>query len=169
MANSTFPIKLGRGGSSNARVLNALRSGRIPYAASWPYWWECRVQAGDFTGQADGDQTLDLNTLFPAKAFPSNVKRLAAYVRVDTGISGGSISDADIELGHAGDLDALLTVSPAFTTNTGLIRTPAAAEYAPRVEASFAPTLRVLTTGDNTNAITAMDLTVFIRVAPLPA
>jgi hypothetical protein len=169
MANATFPIPLGRDGSSNARVLNALRSARIPYAASWPYWYQCRVQVGDFTGEADGDQTLDLNTLFPANAFPANVKRLCPYVLVGTGIGGGTISAADIEVGDAGDPNGLVIASSAFTGVAGLICTPAAAEYRPRTEATFAPTLRILTTGGNTNAITAMDLTVVIRFAPLPA
>lgn len=169
MANATFSIPLGRNGSSNARVLNALRSGRIPYAASWPYWHVFTVLAGDFTGEADGDQLLDLNTLYPLNAFPANVKRLGTYVLIGEGISGGSISDADIEVGDAADPNGLLTVTPAFTGNEGLFATPAAAEYAPRIEPAFAPTLRVLTTGGNTNAITAMEINVVIRFAPLPA
>lgn len=170
MANSTFPIPLGRKGSSNARVLNALRSGRIPYAIGHRYWWECRVQAGDFTGVAGGDQTLDLNVLYPANAFPANVKRLSgAHIRVARGIAGGTITDADLELGDADDPNGLLTVTPAFEGDEGIVATPGAAEYAARPETDFAPTLRIQTTGGNTNAIDEMDVTVFIPFTPLPA
>jgi hypothetical protein len=170
MANSKFPIPLGRAGTSNARVLNALRSGRIPYAIGHRYWWECRVRAGDFAGAAATAQTLDLNVLYPANAFPADVKRLAgSYIRIDRGISGGSITDADLELGRSGDTDALLTVTPAFTGDEGTFATPAAAEYASRPAPAFAPTLRILTTGGNTNAIEEMDVTVFVPFTPLPA
>jgi hypothetical protein len=170
MANSVFPIKIGRRGTSNARILNALRSGRIPYAAGWRYWHDFRVQVGDFVGEGDTDQTIDLNVLYPTRAFPANVLRLSgAYVEITTGISGGSISDADLEVGDAGDPNGLLTITPAFTTNTGFFTTPAAAEYAARIETGFAPTLRVITTGGNASAITAMDVTVWIPFMPLPA
>ena len=174
MANSTFPITISTKapGTSNAKILNAIRSGRVPYTMGNRYWWKCRVQAGDFTGEADGDQTLDLNVLYPTGAFPANVLRLpGTFVRIDTGIGGGTITDADIEVGDAGDPNGLLTVTPAFEgTDEGLFSTPAAAENDDgRVETAFAPTLRILTTGDETDDIDAMDVTVFIPFMPLPA
>lgn len=170
MANSTFPIRLGPKGTSNARVLNALRSGRIPYAAGWRYWHHFRVQAGDFTGDADTDQTLDLNVLYPANAFPANVLRLSgAYLRIDTGFSGGAVTDVDFEVGDAGDPNGLLTITPGFTGDEGLFTTPAAAEYAARIETAFAPTLRVVTTTANVSELDTGDVSVFIPFMPLPA
>jgi hypothetical protein len=152
-------IKIGGRGRSNARVLQAERSGRIPYAIGRLYWWVCRLRLQDFTPDAATAQTIDLNTLASTRlTFPTDVIRELAYVVPTTAWAGGAVSAMDGLLGDTNDPNGLVTMPDLFTASTDLdqmVASPSAAEYAPRPEAAFAPLVTLNSTGANLDALTA--------------
>lgn len=162
----SFPIKIGGRGRSNARVLQAERSGRIPYAIGRLYWWQTIVAVGGFTGEADGVQEINLNTLAATRiTFPTNVWREVGIIRPLTAFSGGTVNAATAELGDTNDPNGLVLASDIFTGSSLLgldVTSPTAAEFLPRHEAAFVPALTIRTTAGNTNALTAGRLAVII-------
>ncbi|MCA9656360.1 MAG: hypothetical protein KC501_41020 [Myxococcales bacterium] len=175
-----YPLRLGPRGSSNGRVLRAVRSGRVPYTLQVKHLYECRIRfgAGDFTPAAATSQVIDLNSIRFFPPFPQQVRATDPVIRrlpgtyafVKTGIAGTGITDADIEVGDSVDPNGLLTVSPAYDGDEGLVAaTPAAAENAAREETDFAPTLRVaLTGGGLMTAINQGEIYVYIPFEPIP-
>lgn len=154
-----FPIKIGGRGRSNGRVVQAERSGRIPYAVGRLYWWQCYLRVGGFTGESDGIQEIALNDLASTRlTFPTNVWREVAYLKPVTAFSGGNVNACTAELGDANDPNGLVTAIDVFTGSSLLgieTATAAAAEFAPRTEAAFVPTVTIRTTNGNTEDLTA--------------
>ena len=126
-----YPLRLGPRGSSNGRVHRAVRSGRVPYTLQVKHLYECRIRfgAGDFTPAAATSQVIDLNSIRFFPPFPQQVRATDPVIRrlpgtyafVKTGIAGTGITDADIEVGDSVDPNGLLTVSPAYDGDEGLV------------------------------------------------
>ncbi|MEM9462125.1 MAG: hypothetical protein AAGF11_48665 [Myxococcota bacterium] len=166
-----YPVKLGHRGSSNGRVLRALRSGRIAYTVAFRHYFQCRVRfgAGDFTPEAANTQTIPLSEIPLYPTFPGPVRRLrGTYAYLRTGLAGPGLGSANIEVGDAADLNGLLTASPVLPANEGLILpTSGAAENEPRIEADFQPTLR-LVLDINVAALTGGEVWIYIPFEPIP-
>lgn len=167
-----FPIPIQPRGASNRSVLEGLKSRRISYPVGFRFWARFRVRFAndEFTPDADTDQELALNTLYPYDAFPESVRRLpGTFIRLQTPISGTGITAATLEVGDTGDTDGLFTATSAFGGVARVLdSTPAAAENAPAFESAFLPTLRVRTTGGNVAAIEAGEAIVCIPFRKLP-
>jgi hypothetical protein len=165
-----FPILITPDGRSNARVLNAQKSGRIRQPAGLMHWFVQRVRIGDFVGAGATAQTITLATTYPRLSFPPNVMRHEAFIELRQTFSGGAVSACTVEVGDAGDTDGLLTATNVFTgQDLGLKFTVSAAEYLPRPEAEFSPVVRILTTSANVSALTQGVLDVHILFSPLVA
>lgn len=173
MPTIRYPIVLGQRGTSNARIIAAIKSGRIGYTWAGRHLHVVRVRFGrnDFTPAAATSQSIALNDIAGFPPFPQNtVRRLAGtYAWVETGIAGTGITVANITIGDAGAADGLLTSSSALPAAEGLVPpTPGAAENAARPETAFAPVLRVSLTGGNMTALTAGVVWTVIPFMPIP-
>lgn len=166
-----YPVKITRRGSSNGRVLNALRSGRIGYTIAFRHYFERRVRFGvnDFTPAAATSQTINLHEIAGGLPFPENVRRLpGTFAYVPTGLVGTSVTVANIEIGDAEDPNGLLTASSVLPAAEGYVAsTLSAAENATRREAAFVPTLRVVL-DQNMTALTGGEIWVYIPWEPIP-
>lgn len=171
MANSAFALRIGARNGSNAGVVRALKSNRIPHAFTGPFTWYTRfaiTSAG--TLSAATSQEFDLHTYAPYNLFPANVVRRVPFLYLATPFSGGAVSAATVELGDANDPNGLHTAVNVWTgATTGyLANTVSAAEYAPRFEAAFIPSITLRTTSANVSALTAGVLWVGIKFEPVP-
>lgn len=161
-----FPIKLGSHNGGNSRIIRGLSNGIIKDAFAGTWWWVQQLDIGDFTGDADGAQALVFSTVFPNNPFPTNVVRKQPLVYVRTPLSGGAVNACTIEFGDANDPNGLLTSTSVFTGASGFLQTTAAAEFAPRFEAAFSPTVDIATTNGNISALTAGSLVFMIAFTP---
>lgn len=165
MANRTLLPFKHTGRKTNADVMRWIEHGaKDPLCVRGV--WTCRVVVGQFTGDGDTDQTLDLHAYDPYNLFPADVWLEPGHSIVPvTAFAGGAISAFTAEVGDAGDTDGLVTASSVFTgvTLNDPIVTPSAAQYALRYEANYVPVLRMLSTDGNISAATAGELEVRIR------
>lgn len=171
MANSTFPIRIGAKNGSNGGVVRSLKSNRIPHAFAPRFWWYQKFDitlAG--TLDADGIQEFDMHTYNANNLFPANVIRSTPLLYLAEVCAGGTIAAATIEMGDAGDPNGLHTAVDVFTGATlgYLANTVLAAEYAPRFEAAFIPSITLRTTTGNINAATTFELWTMIGFNPVP-
>jgi hypothetical protein len=162
-----FPIKLGKFAGGNPALMRALKNGVVKHPYLPLFVWTQRIQIGDFTGDADGDQTLTMSSLYPRNPFPTDVEVDGAYVRRETNFTGGAVSACTFQAGDAGDTDALVTATSVFTGAGTHFSTSGAAEFARHLESAFSPVGRILTTNGNVNALTAGSLLLCIRFRPL--
>lgn len=159
-----FPIVIAAHGRSNARVLQAERSGRIPYATARLYCWQHTFRLSQITPAGATSQAIDLNAIARV-AFPPRVRRELAIIKPLTAFAGGNVSAITAELGDTDDPNGLVTAIDVFTGSSLLgveTDTSGAAQYAPRIEAAFAPLLTLRTTNDNVSALTTGTLAVEI-------
>jgi hypothetical protein len=163
MANSQYCIKITPRGSSNREAIAKLKNGTLAYPIGWVHWHRVEFRYNDLALNAATSQEIDLNVLYPAKAFPANVQRLpGAFIRVKTPISGGSINSATAALGDTGDPDGIFTATGVFTGVAEVSpSTPGAAENAARTETAYAPTL-TLVASHNLSTATAGFLVILI-------
>jgi roadblock/LC7 domain-containing protein len=168
-------IRFGHRGS-DAEVLRAIETNKIPHAMRLRHWYRQVVTVGDFVGEGDTDQTLTLNALYPRNTFPTDVDLLEGACIVNRTLPvGTSLTAATLRLGGvfaAGtDDDGLLTVSNWLGSGAAVgdvLNTPSAANYANRYEAAFSPQVRMVATGANWSAATAGAFEVFIPWTPRP-
>ncbi len=175
MANSTYPVPIGRAGTgSSKRLMDAHEKGTIPYSISDLEDWRCEFDillAGAL--DADTDQEFDLHTYLgsnPTKGvlFPANVVR-ESPCKVFIEVQAAGPTTVTAEVGDTGLTTALLTASNVHTgVGTYVASTPAAGQYARRIETDFIPTLRLRSSGGNISAITALRLTILIPFRKLP-
>ncbi len=168
-----FPVAISKYGGTNQRVLRALKSGRIPYTMGMVYHWMLRLKVGDWTGEADGSQTFDLNTLattLKRPTFPADVEILdGTKCYLVTAFAGGTVNACTVTLGDAGAANGLLTSTSVFTGQAlGWKQTTAATEFRQHYEAAFVPQIVLATTNGNTNALTAGELWVDIPFTKSP-
>ena len=162
--------------SSNAEVLRAIQSNLIPHAMRLRHWYRQVVTVGDFDGDADTDQVLTLNTLYPKNTFPEDVDLLEGASIVNRTLPvGTSLTAASLRLGGVFDAgtddDGLVTVSNWLGSGAAVgdvLNTPSAANYANRYESAFSPQVRIVFTGANLSAATAGAFEVFIPWTPRP-
>jgi len=158
--------------SSNAEVLRAIETNKIPHAMRLRHWYRQVVEVGDFVGEGDTDQLLTLNTLYPKNTFPTDVDLLEGACIVNRTLPvGASLTAATLRLGDANDDDGLMTVSNWLGSGAAVgdvLNTPGAAEYANRYEAAYSPQVRIVFTGANLSAATAGAFEVFIPWTPRP-
>lgn len=169
MANSRYPVPVGAKNGGNGANLRGLRAG---FGWAWgpsQWWYEIFDITRAGTLAAATSQAFDMHTYNPNNLFPANVMREAAVFRVLTNFTGGLISAVTAEGGDAGDPNGLIDAQSVFATAGTVIGTPAAAEYLPRPEASFIPTLTLRTTGANVSAHTGGRLLYGILFRPLVA
>lgn len=169
MANSPYPVIIGTNGS-NPSVMRALESGSGPsHPLQPPHYWNARIRWDDtgITWPAALTHTITLNTLFPNRAFISQVLRKHPYIHVAELFAGTGITSVTVTVGDAGDADGLLT-STAVHSSTGRFETSGAAQYSNRIEEAFEPTITFTAVGANLNLLTAGQLVVFIGYHPLP-
>lgn len=166
-----FPVRFGHRGSAR-EVLRALQAGLIKDAFRPRLEYRCLVSVGDFVGEGDTDQLLTLNTLFPKNTFPIEADLLEGTTVENVVLPvGTSITAVTIRVGDANDDDGLLTVSNLLGSGAAvgnILNTPAAAEYANHYEPAFSPQVRLVTTGGNLSALTAISFEVVIPYAPRP-
>lgn len=170
MANSDFPLVIGARNGSNGAAMRALKTGRVPHAFAGPFWWYQKfdiTRAG--TLDADGVQEFDLHTYNANNLFPANVIRGVPMIYLAEVFAGGTVNACTVEMGDANDPNGLHTAVNVFTGATlgYLANTVSAAEYAPRLEASFIPTITIRTTAGNISALTTGELWVGIKFAPV--
>jgi hypothetical protein len=170
VANSTFPFRIGTRNGSNAGVVRGLSHNRIPHAFVGPYIW---YQKFDITlaGTLDGDgaQEFDMHTYNPANLFPANVQRGVPMIYLSEVFAGGAVDAATVEMGDANDPNGLHTAVNVWTGATlgYFANTVSAAEYAPRFEAAFIPSITIRTTSGFVNALTTGFLWVGIKFSPV--
>lgn len=167
MPNTIFPVKITDRGASNREVIEALKTGRIGYAPGSLYWYKQRIRfaAGEFTPAAATSQELDLGTLYPARAIPSDVHRVAGmFFRVEVPISGTGITAATVEGGDfGGTTDNYFTATSCFGGSARILHsTPAAAGNPAAGAAALAPGVTIRLTGANMTAISAGQLVAYI-------
>lgn len=167
---AAFPLPVLHVGQG-ADMLNLIRSGQVrhPFIPGAGFLWRCPVGHADLT-EADGSQTLALNTLQSSDPFPVDVIRGQAFMVLGEVFAGGTISDATAILGDAADDNGLVAITEGliFTGDPlGVLQSPAAAEFSHRVEPAFSPQLIIATTGGNVVAATTGLLTVCIMYSPL--
>jgi hypothetical protein len=163
---ATFPIKLGQRNGGNSRVLRGLQSGIFKDAFVGDWVWQVNLVPTSITLEGDTSQAFDLNTIFASNPFPTNVVRKQPLIRVVTPIVGaGPITAAVAILGDTNDDNGLVESQSVFAAGT--LQSVAAAEFAPRFEAAFAPLLTIGTTGGNLSGITAMSIFVQIHFSPV--
>ena len=179
---------------ANATVLRALRGfdktqvavQELQYAANKSndsfaklHWWRKEVRIGDFTAAAAVTQEIDLHDDLTTAAqdrkgqsglFPANViLPFGAYLRRITDFSGGAVAPATASIGDTGDDNGFLTATNIFTgAGAGFVMTSGAAQFAARPEAALIPTLALITTVANIDALTAGALEVAIPYYLLP-
>lgn len=177
MANSTFYPRVGARNGSNAGLIRAMKSNRIPFAWCDPMCWYIKFDitlAG--TLEAATAQEFDLHTYLGSNPsapgsgclFPANVRRTGTMLYVREVFAGGSISACTLEFGDAGDPNGLHTAVDVFTGSATGYRanTTAAAEYAPRFEAAFIPSLTIRTTTANVASLTTGEVWIGIKFEP---
>lgn len=166
-----FPVKFGHRGSAR-ELFRALLHGLIPWAWRPRFWYRQVVTIDDFTPEGDTDQLLTLNTLFPRNTFPTDVDLLEGTTVENIVLPAGTgITALTIRVGDAGDDDGLLTVSNLLGSGAAegdILNTPGAAQYANRYESAFSPQVRLVSTGGNLSALTAISFEVCIPWTPRP-
>lgn len=160
--------KAGRHHRENGRMLNLIRSGRMKHIMTGIFFYRQRITLADFTPDADADQTLNLNALFPNNVFPSNVWRLPGTVYVHTGGGGGGVTALAASLGIQTATSEIMTSQSVFTGVSGFVFAPTATAYQMQVETALAPTVRLQTSGGSIDDLTALDIEVVIPFIPLP-
>lgn len=170
MANVNFAKWVRMKGRSANPIIHRLRTqGKFPWLERPPFVWECEVAVGDFVGEGDTSQVLDLDALYPKFPFIDEVwLEPGAHIVPLVAFSGGTVNACTVILGDVGDDNGLVTASSVFTGVTigAPIATPAAAQYALRSEAGFLPILTIVTTAGNVSALTAGRLLVRIPFTP---
>lgn len=165
------PFRFGHRGSAGD-VVRALEQGRTTHAFRPRLTYRCLVTVDDFVGEGDTDQLLTLNTLFPKNAFPVDVDILEGTTVENVVLPvGTSITAVTIRVGDAADDDELLTVSNLLGSGAAvgdILDTPSAALYRNHYEAAFSPQVRLVTTGGNLSALTAISFEVMIPWTPRP-
>lgn len=150
-------------------------------AVGWApgHWWlwsaDCKIKLvagvphiGAVALTAALSQEIDLNVAFPQNTFPTNVLMDGCYIVRVTDFAGGTISAYSAEVGDTGDPNGLLTSTSVFTgVGAGYTETPAAAQFAKRLETAFVPTLTLTSVTANLDATTAGQLKVVIPIQPL--
>jgi hypothetical protein len=179
MANSTYPIPIGRAATgSSSRLLNAHQRGWIPHTIALLEEWRCDFDI-TLAGALDNDtaQTFDLHTYLtsnPKKGIlvPANIVRCSP-VKVWVEQEAAGATTTTIQVGHSdgsADTDAFLTASNVHNSGDGvwLPSTPSAAEYSRRIWAAGVPTITLTTTVENVDDITAFRCTILIPFIKLP-
>jgi hypothetical protein len=176
MANSTFPMRIGGRNGSNSGLIRALKGNRIPHAFCGTFVWYVKFDillAG--TLDADGVQEFDLHTYIGSNPsqphsglFPANVRRCGTMLYIREVFAGGTNSACTLEFGDAGDPNGLHTAVDVWTGSATGYRdnTTAAAEYAPRFEAAFIPSLTLRTTTSTIAALTTGECWIGIKFQP---
>lgn len=172
MANP-YPIGPGKAAVAHTKI----GGGAVGWAPGFGWVWSVDVQIKIVAGAAyigavaltsATSQEIDLNTAFPANAFPANALVMGCYIKRITDFSGGSVSALTVQVGDTGDPNGLLTATSVFTgVGAGYTATTGAAEYAPHPEAAFLPTLTLTSTSDDVDALTAGRLKICIPFQPL--
>lgn len=158
MANVSFSKWVHmKGRAANARIHQLRTQGKFPWIERPPFMWECEVAVGDFVGEGDGSQDLDLDALYGSR-FPFIDEvwlEPGAHVVPLVAFAGGAVNAVTFQLGDVGDRDGLVTSSNIYTGVTigAPIYTPSAAEYALRPESGFLPTFRIVTTNGFVSAL----------------
>lgn len=158
-----------KGRQANSIIHRKRTHGEFPWLERPPFVWECEVAVGDFVGEADGSQVLDLDALYPRKPFINEVYlEPGAEIIPIVAFAGGTVNACTVILGDVGDDNGLVTSSSVFTGVTlgAPIATPSAAQYALRPEAAFLPILTIATTAGNVSALTAGRLLIRIPFTP---
>lgn len=158
-----------KGRSANPIIHRLRTQGRFPWLERPLFVWELLVSVGDFTGEGDTSQDLDLDALYPDRPFINNVwLEPGAHIVPITAFSGGTVNACTVALGDADTFNGLVTASSVFTGVTigAPIVTPAAGQYALRYESGFLPQLRIVTTAGNVSALTAGSLLIRIPYTP---
>lgn len=166
-----LPIIPGKSGS-DARYLDGLQSGLFRQTPWSPdFWWIQRVRVADLTLDNDTSTTVSLNGVYTTNTFPTNVKRAGAAIYLRTAFSGGTVDGCTVDLGDAGDVDELLDGVDVFTGATAgwYDTTAGVSRDVQNYESAYAPTLTIITTTGNGNALTAGELWVAIRCFAMPA
>lgn len=179
MANSTFPIRIGARNGSNAGLIRSLKANRIPHALCQPFCWVIKFDitlAGSL--DADGVQEFDLHTYLASNPsapgsgclFPANVRRKGTMLYLREVFAGGTISACTFEMGDAGDPNGLHEATNVFTgATTGyLANITTSAEYAPRFEAAFIPSITIRSTTGSINEHTTGEIWIGIKFEPEP-
>lgn len=176
MANSRYPVPIGRAGSgSSARLIQAHEKGYIPHTVALIEEWRCDFDillAG--TLDEDTTQEFDLHDYIADNPtagilFPANVVRCSPC-KVWVELEGDGATTIAVEVGDTGDPNGLLTTSNVHNSGSGvwLASTPSAAEYARRIESAYIPTLSITTTTENVDDLTAFRCTILIPFIKLP-
>ena len=170
MANVSFSKWVHmKGRKANPRIHQLRTQGKFPWLERPPFVWELEVSVGDFTGEADGSQVLDLDALYPKNPFIDEVwLEPGAHIVPLVAFAGGTVNACTVILGDVGDDNGLVTSSSVFTGVTigAPIVTPSAAQYALRSESGFLPILTIATTAGNVSALTAGSLLIRIPFTP---
>lgn len=169
MANSEV-FRFKHSARTNPEVMRALENGDVRGAIAYKGTWCQRLKVGEFTGDADGDQTIAFHTYAPHNLFPANVFLMPGHHMVlITAFAGGTVNAATAEVGDTNDPNGLITASGIWTGVAAgtVLNTPSAAEYALRYEAAYEPNIRLLTTAGNVVALTAGELEVRINFLKL--
>lgn len=150
MARS-FPINFGHRGAA-AQIVRSLENGQIRDALRPRLWYRQVVTMADFVGEADSDQLLVLNTLFPNNTFPTDADLLPGTTVENLVLPAGTGWTAlTIRVGiAAGDDDAFLTVSNLLGGGAAvgnILQTPSAASYAGDYQSALSVQVRLVATG----------------------
>lgn len=167
MANSTFPIPIGKKNGANRDALDAIRTERFPFIHAPIYVYEQIVQFSDYS-DSDTSEALDLNATFTGNAFPANVLVWGAWLDHITDWAGGSVSAATLELGDVAATQELVAATSVFT-GVGASLLAGVAGYGPKLEAAYVPLLELNTTTDNIDSLTAGKTRVCILHTPIAA
>ena len=171
MANVNFAkwVRM-KGRAANPVIHRTRLNGGFPWLERPGFVWECEIAIGDFTGEGDTSQDLDLDALYPGSPFINNVwLEPGAHIVPLVAFAGGAVNAVTLALGDAGAFNGLVTASSVFSGVTigSPIATPAATEYALRYESSFRPQVRIVTTNGNVSALE--DGRALVRIPFTPA
>lgn len=173
MANVSFSKwVLMRGRNANRVITRKRENCEFPWIEQPGFVWELEVAVGDFVGEGDTSQDLNLDELYPNNPFIDDVwLEPGAHLVPLVAFSGGAVSACTAALGDAGAHNGLVTASSVFTGVTigAPIATPAASQYDLRSETGFLPQLRIVTTSANVSALTAGRLLIRIPFTPARA
>lgn len=118
---------------------------------------ELYVTHTDFEAAATSDTVAFASPIFPTNAIPYK-----ASMQLTEVFAGGSISAATMQLGDAGDADALIAAGDVFTGSSLLAAethgSGAESLGSAVMEAAYAPILTLTLTGDNCDALTTGEL-----------